>query len=75
MPPAGFEPVIPAGDRPQTLALDRSVTGTGAHVRTKINVLKNFKRGNMENRKLLVFITWITDTFLNNLVRLSGRHV
>ena len=27
MPPAGFEPAIPASDRPQTLALDRSATG------------------------------------------------
>ena len=26
MPPAGFEPAIPAGDRPQTHALDRSAT-------------------------------------------------
>jgi hypothetical protein len=29
MPPAGFESAIPAGDRPQTLALDRSATETG----------------------------------------------
>ena len=29
MPLAGFEPAIPAGDRPQTLALDRSATGIG----------------------------------------------
>jgi hypothetical protein len=29
MPPAGFESAIPASDRPQTLALDRSVTGIG----------------------------------------------
>ena len=27
MPPAGFEPAIPVGDRPQTHALDRSATG------------------------------------------------
>ena len=27
--PAGFEPAIPAGDWPQTLALDRSATGIG----------------------------------------------
>jgi hypothetical protein len=27
MPPAGFEPVIPASDRLQTLALDRSAMG------------------------------------------------
>ena len=29
MPPAGFERAIPAGDRPQKLALDRSATGIG----------------------------------------------
>jgi hypothetical protein len=29
MLPAGFEPVTPASDRPQTLVLDRSATGTG----------------------------------------------
>ena len=27
MPPAGLEPAIPASERPQTLALDRSATG------------------------------------------------
>jgi hypothetical protein len=27
MPPAGFEPAIPASEQPQTLALDRSITG------------------------------------------------
>ena len=30
--PAGFEPAIPAIDRPQTLALDRSATGIGRRV-------------------------------------------
>jgi hypothetical protein len=29
MPPAGFEPAIPAGERLQTHALDRSATGIG----------------------------------------------
>ena len=29
MPVAGIEPVIPANDRPQTLALDNSGTGIG----------------------------------------------
>ena len=31
MPPAGFEPTISAGERSQTYALDRAVTGTGNH--------------------------------------------
>ena len=29
MPPAGFEPTISAGERPQSYALDRAATGTG----------------------------------------------
>jgi len=29
MPPVGFEPMISAGERPQTYALDRAATGTG----------------------------------------------
>ena len=32
MAPAGFEPAIPAGDRPYTRALDRSATGTGSFI-------------------------------------------
>ena len=29
MPPAGFEPAIPASERPQTHALDHAATGIG----------------------------------------------
>ena len=29
MPSVGVEPTIPAGERPQTHALDRAATGTG----------------------------------------------
>ena len=29
MPPAGFEPAIPASEQPQTHALDRGATGIG----------------------------------------------
>jgi hypothetical protein len=31
MPPAGFEPTIPASEQPQTYALDRAATETGGH--------------------------------------------
>ena len=31
MPPVGFEPTSPAGERPQTYVLDRAATGTGIH--------------------------------------------
>ena len=29
IPPVGFEPTTPAGERPQTYALDRAATDTG----------------------------------------------
>ena len=32
MPPAGFEPTISAGKRPQTYALDRTATGTSPYI-------------------------------------------
>ena len=32
MPPVGFEPIIPAGKRSYTCALDRTATGTGQRV-------------------------------------------
>jgi len=32
MPPVGFEPTISAGERLQTYALDRAVTGTGTRI-------------------------------------------
>ena len=40
MPPTGFEPTIPPGERPQTHALDRAATGTGTEaLRYVANVL------------------------------------
>ena len=32
MPPVGFEPTIPADERPQTYAFDRTATGIGTSV-------------------------------------------
>ena len=32
MPPAGFEPMISAGERPQTYALDHAATGIGKEI-------------------------------------------
>ena len=32
MPPVGFEPTTPAGERPQTHVLDREATGTGSEL-------------------------------------------
>jgi hypothetical protein len=42
MPPAGFEPAIPASDQLQTHALDRAVTGIGG---------KNIKAQNFISEK------------------------
>ena len=39
MPPAGFEPAIPAGKRLQTHALDRSATGIGQQTLYRYNNL------------------------------------
>ena len=37
MPPAGFEPTIPASEQPQTHALDRAATGIGSNIMRTIN--------------------------------------
>ena len=37
MPPAGFEPTISAGERPQTYALVRATTGTGIVINAQYN--------------------------------------
>jgi len=46
MPPVGFEPTISAGERPQTYALDRAVTGTGRM--RYFSFLNSYKRGRNE---------------------------
>jgi hypothetical protein len=45
MLPAGFEPAIPASARPQTYALDRTLTGTDIEAQyvTKKEETKNLK--------------------------------
>ena len=47
MLPVGFEPAIPASERPQTHALDRAATGKGVHMTllTQIEDLKLCKQG------------------------------
>jgi hypothetical protein len=39
MPPAGIEPSIPASERPQTHALDRTATGIGPRLITQTHTL------------------------------------
>jgi hypothetical protein len=45
MPPVGFKPTISAGERPQTYALDREVTGIGKNsinnvIIVEVNIVK-----------------------------------
>ena len=40
MSPEGFEPTTPAGERPQTYALDRAATGTGFVKRVHLLLFK-----------------------------------
>ena len=44
MPPAGFEPTIPASERRQSHALDRTATGIGSIVMTS-GIFQAFNRG------------------------------
>ena len=47
MPPAGFEPTIPASVRPQTHALDRAATGIalGTYIHTYIHTyIRKYKQ-------------------------------
>jgi len=37
MPPAGFEPTIPASERPYTDALDRATVGIGSNINNNNN--------------------------------------
>jgi hypothetical protein len=58
MPLAGFEPTIAASERPQTLALDRAVTGIGLvnFYGTKCSVILHDFRGgviSVLNKELL----------------------
>jgi hypothetical protein len=41
MPPAGFEPVIPASERLQTYALDRAATGIAIFCNTSAKLVKH----------------------------------
>ena len=52
MLPAGFEPAIPASERPQTHALDRAATGIGTSASYKC-IIYNIFTGN--NPKMLTF--------------------
>jgi hypothetical protein len=39
MPPVGFEPMISAGERPQTYSLDHVANGTGMYIITIVIII------------------------------------
>ena len=45
MSPVGFEPTIPAGELPQTYALDRAATGTGNEHVVSVQIMPFFMQG------------------------------
>ena len=51
MPPVGFEPTTPAGERPQNYALDRASTGTGKQPAILLYIVSYFTR-----RLLTIFL-------------------
>jgi hypothetical protein len=46
----GFEPAIPASERPQSNALDRASTGTGGHQFQHLD--ENFIGGNLKEKDM-----------------------
>ena len=64
MQPAGFEPTIPASERPQTHALDRPTTGTDNHVSRHVKMRPWRSKEPLANaRKLFLYKHSETDIF------------
>ena len=51
MPPVGFQPTIPASERPQTHALDRAATGTGNVIKLLLLMYNINSKPNISNPK------------------------
>jgi hypothetical protein len=45
MPPASFQPAIPASERPQTHVLERAATGIGSIITSQESVHQNLCKG------------------------------
>ena len=56
MPPAGFEPAIPTGDRPQTLALDRSATGIGCDFFSRVKSVADWSKRHTFGTKVKLYL-------------------
>jgi len=67
MPSAGFEPKIPAGEWPQTYALDLATTGTGRQI-AYVNVKFEFLRALFMNATVLRDMTPCKPAFRRNFL-------
>jgi len=67
MPVVGFEPTIPAGEWPQTYALDRATTGTGRQ-NTYVTVKFEFLRALFMNTPVLQDMTPCKPAFRRNFL-------
>jgi hypothetical protein len=56
MPPAGFEPAVPASERPHTDALDRPATGIGHIFPTDVNSLLRISKVGTFGMRTRVFV-------------------
>jgi hypothetical protein len=77
MPSTGFEPAIPASERPQTYALERAATKTGSDWASSFcNQLYSFVQVNVYMELyfsgLVSFSTWLCISFYTLLLTLSG---
>jgi len=68
MPSVGFEPTIPAGERPQTYALVRAVTGSGTLVR-RLAKITGHKTLSIYHKIKQLYYTVINMNISNNFER------
>ena len=68
MPQAGFEPTISAGERPQTCALDRVVTGIIHYI-----ITKNTFCSKMDNFLTLLQVECVITVCLERVKQSNGR--
>ena len=72
MPPAGFEPAIPASGRPQTNALDRAANGSV----TNLTEQKSSRQGKTERapKLIAIFVVFKTRDTSGRQHTLSEHH-
>ena len=73
MPPAGFEPTIPASKRPQTQALDRAATGVGHNLRLDLLQTKHLTNSDQWKEGHALTETHIFDRISDRTCMLSTR--